>query len=136
MPIPAATATDQVAHFLLRPADETMPVEIALNQVPQLCREAQIFVAPSEESCNGNSNGNGNGNGNGDSDGDSNINGNVNNNNNGNGHDNVGGNDICTQDSDDIVIIPDLFVSFMSLQPQPNPHYEKVKADSEKWIAR
>lgn len=34
------------------------------------------------------------------------------------------------------VILPDLFVSFLSRTPQLNPHYEKVRAESEAWISK
>lgn len=33
------------------------------------------------------------------------------------------------------VILPDLFVSFLSRKPQLNPHYEIVRAESEAWIS-
>ena len=45
-------------------------------------------------------------------------------------------NDPCEPMSDDQVIIPDMFVSFLSQQPQINPNYEKVKGESEAWIAQ
>lgn len=34
------------------------------------------------------------------------------------------------------VMLPDLFVSFLSRKPQLNPHYEKVRAESEAWISK
>ena len=34
------------------------------------------------------------------------------------------------------VILPDMFVSFLSQKPSVNPHYEKVKRESEAWINR
>lgn len=34
------------------------------------------------------------------------------------------------------VILPDLFVSFLSRKPQLNPHYEKVRAESEAWTSK
>ena len=34
----------------------------------------------------------------------------------------------------DKVIIPDLFVSFVSQRPKPNPYYELVKSQSETWM--
>ena len=37
--------------------------------------------------------------------------------------------------ADDQVTIPDMFVSFLSQEPQINPNYEKVKGESEAWIA-
>ena len=33
------------------------------------------------------------------------------------------------------VTMPDMFVSFLSQKPHINPHYEKVKRESEAWIA-
>lgn len=33
------------------------------------------------------------------------------------------------------VRIPDMFASFMSIEPRTNPHYSKVKRESEEWIA-
>ena len=41
----------------------------------------------------------------------------------------------CDEKDDAFVTIPDLFVSFVSVKPQANPFYEKVKAESESWIA-
>ena len=32
------------------------------------------------------------------------------------------------------IVIPDLFVSFVSQRPKPNPYYETVKKDSEAWM--
>ena len=32
------------------------------------------------------------------------------------------------------VIIPDLFVSFISQKPKPNPYYEVMKKESEAWM--
>ena len=32
------------------------------------------------------------------------------------------------------VIIPDLFVSFVSQKPKPNPYYEVIKKESEAWM--
>ena len=32
------------------------------------------------------------------------------------------------------VVIPDLFVSFISQRPRPNPYYEVVKKESEAWM--
>lgn len=34
------------------------------------------------------------------------------------------------------VILPDLFVSFLSRKPQLNPHYERVRAESEAWFSQ
>lgn len=34
------------------------------------------------------------------------------------------------------VILPDLFVSFLSRTPQLNPNYERVRAESEAWISK
>ncbi|KAG6994213.1 hypothetical protein G7Y79_00046g082640 [Physcia stellaris] len=36
---------------------------------------------------------------------------------------------------DDHVTIPDMFVSFLAQEPRINPHYERVKGESETWIA-
>lgn len=36
---------------------------------------------------------------------------------------------------DDHVTIPDMFVSFLAQEPQINPHYDRVKGESEAWIA-
>lgn len=36
---------------------------------------------------------------------------------------------------DDHVTIPDMFVSFLAQKPQINPHYDRVKGESEAWIA-
>lgn len=36
---------------------------------------------------------------------------------------------------DDHVTIPDMFVSFLAQEPRINPHYERVKGESEAWIA-
>ena len=33
------------------------------------------------------------------------------------------------------VILPDFFVSFLSVTPRTNPHYERVRAESERWIS-
>lgn len=33
------------------------------------------------------------------------------------------------------VLLPDLFVSFLSRKPQLNPHYESIRAESEAWIS-
>ena len=41
----------------------------------------------------------------------------------------------CEPMADDQVTIPDMFVSFLSQEPQINPNYEKVKGESEAWIA-
>lgn len=35
-----------------------------------------------------------------------------------------------------LVLLPDMFVSFLSRKPQINPHYEKVREESEDWINR
>lgn len=32
------------------------------------------------------------------------------------------------------VVIPDLFVSFISQRPKPNPYYEVIKKESEAWM--
>lgn len=32
------------------------------------------------------------------------------------------------------VVIPDLFVSFISQKPKPNPYYEVIKKESEAWM--
>jgi ABC-type thiamine transport system substrate-binding protein len=32
------------------------------------------------------------------------------------------------------ITLPDMFVSFMAVQPKINPHYERVRAESEAWI--
>ena len=32
------------------------------------------------------------------------------------------------------VLLPDMFVSFLAQNPRVNPHYEKVKRESEAWI--
>ena len=32
------------------------------------------------------------------------------------------------------VLLPDMFVSFLAQNPRVNPHYEKVKEESEAWI--
>ena len=32
------------------------------------------------------------------------------------------------------ITLPDMFVSFMAVQPKVNPHYERVRAESEAWI--
>ena len=32
------------------------------------------------------------------------------------------------------VILPDMFVSFLAQKPKVNPHYEKVRMESEAWI--
>ena len=32
------------------------------------------------------------------------------------------------------VVIPDLFVSFISQGPKPNPYYEVIKKESEAWM--
>ena len=32
------------------------------------------------------------------------------------------------------ITLPDMFVSFMALTPKVNPHYERVRAESEAWI--
>lgn len=45
-------------------------------------------------------------------------------------------NDPCEPMSDNQVSIPDMFVSFLSSEPQINPNYEKVKGESEAWIAQ
>ncbi|KAI9876454.1 MAG: hypothetical protein M1830_006473 [Pleopsidium flavum] len=34
------------------------------------------------------------------------------------------------------VTIPDLFVSFVAQKPQLNPHYERIKAESEAWMVK
>ena len=34
-----------------------------------------------------------------------------------------------------LVLLPDLFVSFLSRKPQLNPHYESIRAESEAWIS-
>ncbi len=34
------------------------------------------------------------------------------------------------------VLLPDMFVSFLAQKPRVNPHYEKVKKESEVWINR
>ena len=34
------------------------------------------------------------------------------------------------------VLLPDMFVSFMAREPRVNPHYEKVREESEAWINR
>ena len=34
------------------------------------------------------------------------------------------------------VLLPDMFVSFMARKPRVNPHYEKVREESEAWINR
>lgn len=36
---------------------------------------------------------------------------------------------------DDCVRMPDMFVSFLARKPQINPHYDRVKGESEAWIA-
>ncbi|KAI4189220.1 MAG: hypothetical protein L6R41_001600 [Letrouitia leprolyta] len=36
---------------------------------------------------------------------------------------------------DDCVTMPDMFVSFLARKPQINPHYDRVKGESEAWIA-
>ena len=36
---------------------------------------------------------------------------------------------------DDHVTMPDMFVSFLAQEPQINPNYERVKGESEAWIA-
>lgn len=41
----------------------------------------------------------------------------------------------CGENDEDFVTIPDLFVSFVSVKPLANPFYDKVKAESESWIA-
>ncbi|KAG6991358.1 nonribosomal peptide synthetase gloA [Physcia stellaris] len=41
----------------------------------------------------------------------------------------------CGEYEEDFVTIPDLFVSFVSVKPLANPFYDKVKAESESWIA-
>jgi hypothetical protein len=33
-----------------------------------------------------------------------------------------------------IVVIPDLFTSFLATTPNPNPHYGSVRAESEQWL--
>ncbi|MCJ1426676.1 hypothetical protein MMC29_004579 [Sticta canariensis] len=33
------------------------------------------------------------------------------------------------------VLLPDMFVSFLSRKPQLNPHYESIRAESEAWIS-
>lgn len=33
------------------------------------------------------------------------------------------------------IVLPDLFVSFLSKLPRINPYYEVTKVDSERWIA-
>ncbi|KAL9597622.1 MAG: hypothetical protein Q9219_005005 [cf. Caloplaca sp. 3 TL-2023] len=38
--------------------------------------------------------------------------------------------------ADNQVKMPDMFVSFLAQEPQLNPNYEKVKEESEAWIAR
>ena len=42
----------------------------------------------------------------------------------------------CEPMADNQVTIPDMFVSFLSQEPQINPNYEKVKGESEAWIAQ
>lgn len=32
------------------------------------------------------------------------------------------------------VMLPDMFVSFLAQEPKVNPHYERVKAESEAWL--
>lgn len=36
---------------------------------------------------------------------------------------------------DDHVTIPDMFVSFLAQEPQISPYYDRVKGESEAWIA-
>lgn len=36
---------------------------------------------------------------------------------------------------DELVVMPDLFVSFLAIEPQINLNYEKVKKESEDWFA-
>ncbi|KAL8685420.1 MAG: hypothetical protein Q9224_005822, partial [Gallowayella concinna] len=36
---------------------------------------------------------------------------------------------------DEQVMLPDMFVSFLAQEPQINPNYDKVKEESEAWIA-
>ncbi|KAL8729913.1 MAG: hypothetical protein Q9181_004839 [Wetmoreana brouardii] len=38
--------------------------------------------------------------------------------------------------ADDQIRMPDMFVSFLAQEPQINPKYEKVKGESEAWIAQ
>ena len=42
----------------------------------------------------------------------------------------------CDDVSNDQVMMPDMFVSFLAQEPQINPNYEKVKGESEAWIAQ
>lgn len=32
------------------------------------------------------------------------------------------------------VLLPDMFVSFLAQRPRVNPHYERVRMESEAWI--
>lgn len=34
------------------------------------------------------------------------------------------------------VLLPDMFVSFLAQKPRVNPHYERVRKESEEWINR
>ena len=40
----------------------------------------------------------------------------------------------ASQDAE-LVTIPDMFVSFLALEPRINPDYEQVKHKSDSWIA-
>ena len=37
--------------------------------------------------------------------------------------------------SEDLVMMPDMFVSFLAIEPQINPNYETAKKESEAWFA-
>ena len=32
------------------------------------------------------------------------------------------------------VLLPDMFASFLAQKPRVNPHYQRIKMESEKWI--
>ena len=34
------------------------------------------------------------------------------------------------------VVLPDLFVSFLSRKPQLNPYYESIREESEAWVSK
>lgn len=34
------------------------------------------------------------------------------------------------------VLLPDMFVSFLAQKPRVNPHYERLRKESEEWINR
>ena len=42
----------------------------------------------------------------------------------------------CADEKRTLVLLPDMFVSFLAQKPRINPHYDAVKIESEAWIER